>query len=288
MNVRAVIFCAVLILTAGLCMCAHAEVSPWGELSGDHFVIFFTGDQNFAKDVLEKAEQYYRQIASDLGYPRYSEFWTWDKRVKIFVYPNKRSFLQATKQPEWSEGMADYTTKQITSYAWSQGFVDSLLPHEMAHLIFRDFVGFKGEVPLWLDEGVAQWSEEAKRRIVKDYARSQYEQARLLSVQDMMRIDVRRLPESEKKVHVQLFISKSKDQPDGFIGKNELVNMYYLQAVSMVDFLVTKYGADSFADFCRQLRDGKSMEEALRFSYPTHIRNLADFQSEWRKYIEEE
>lgn len=277
----------IFVMMASLCTCFASCAFAWNVLNGEHFIIHHVGSDSFAKDVLEKAEQYYRQIATDLGYPRYSEFWTWDNRVKIFIYPNKGSFLQATKQPTWSEGMADYTSKQIVSYAWSQGFVESLLPHEMAHLVFRDFVGFKGEVPLWLDEGVAQWSEEAKRNAVKLYARKQYEQGQLLTIEDMMRIDLRRLP-SKDKIYIRAAISKA-GQPDVlFLSRDNLVNIYYLQSVSMVGFLIEKYGSSSFADFCRQLRDGKSLEEALRFSYPTNIRSLSDFERAWRLYLEEE
>ena len=61
-------------------------------VKGDHFLVYFTKDEGFAKDVLNKSELYYNRISSDLGYARYSEFWTWDKRVKIYIYPDKDSF----------------------------------------------------------------------------------------------------------------------------------------------------------------------------------------------------
>ncbi|MDD5255615.1 MAG: hypothetical protein PHR11_06160, partial [Candidatus Omnitrophica bacterium] len=104
----------------------------WQSVGGDHFLVYFTANEKFAKDVLDKAEFYYRNIATDLGYPRYSQFWTWDKRVKIYIYADRESFVKATGQAEWAEGLADYANKQIISYAWSQGFIESLLPHEMA------------------------------------------------------------------------------------------------------------------------------------------------------------
>ncbi len=134
-----------------------ARAEQWQVLNSDHFIVHFLSDEQFARDVLDKSEIYYNDIATQLGYPRYSEFWLWDKRVKIFIYADHRSYLNATGQPDWSQGMADYRQKRISSYVWSSGFLESLLPHEIAHLIFRDFVGFKGEVPVWLDEGVAQW-----------------------------------------------------------------------------------------------------------------------------------
>lgn len=262
----------------------YASAQNWKEKKSEHFIVYFETDDNFAKSVLDKAERDYNRIATELGYPRYSEFWTWDKRVKIYIYPDHKSFIRATNQPEWSHGMADYTTKQIISFVWSEGFLESLLPHEMAHLIFRDFVGFKGEVPLWLDEGVAQWAEEYKRSDMKRAIKKLYDDDTLLLVYTMMK----RNP-AEVKGQPQTFMLKTKTKKGAevplILGSDNFVNLYYLQSFSLVEFLINKYGSDCFAAFCRQLRDGKSLEEALQFAYPTQIRSLDEMETQWRKYI---
>src|SRR3989339_689719 len=193
------LFSALTLSMAVFCSCLLQEASAqnWQELKSEHFIVYFEQDENFAKEVSYKAEVYYQRIASDLGYARYSNFWTWDNRVKIYIYKEKESFLKATNQPTWSEGMADYRNKQIVSYGWSKGFVESLLPHEMAHLIFRDFVGFKGEVPLWLDEGVAQWAEEAKRSEYKAMSKYYLKKETLLALDVMMTLDIRQVKEKD-------------------------------------------------------------------------------------------
>jgi hypothetical protein len=260
-NISAFLLCALFSLSS----LVHAvKAQEWQELKSEHFIVYSVGDDQFAKDVSSKSETYYRKIASELGYQRYSGFWTWDNRVKIFIHPDRESFLRSTGQPDWSEGVANYTTKEIASYAWSEGFLDALLPHEMAHLIFRDYVGFKGEVPLWLDEGVAQWMEPKKREIVKIVMKRLIDQGKYIPLSQMMTLDIR----------------QSKNA--------EMVTNYYIQAVSMVSFLVTEYTAARFTNFCRQLRDGKSIVESLTFAYPTSIRNVDEFQVKWLKYIREE
>ena len=233
----------------------------WLEEKSEHFLVYYTNDPQFAQEVSRKAEMYYKRIASELDYQRYSDFWTWDKRVKVYIYPDRGSFLKSTDQPQWSEGMADYSSKTISSYAWSEGFLDALLPHEMAHLIFRDYVGFTGEVPLWLDEGVAQWMEPKKRELVKTAIARIAQQGKLLSVAQMMSLDIRMNEDAE------------------FVGA------YYVQAVSLVSFLVTQYGPTKFGNFCRQLRDGKTVQEALIFVYPTSIRSLEELERKWVQYI---
>jgi hypothetical protein len=180
--------------------------------------------------------------------------------------------------------MADYTNKRIISYAWSQGFVESLLPHEMAHLIFRDFVGFKGEIPLWLDEGVAQWSEKGKRQQMEAMARQLYDSDSILSLSDMMKLNIRNITGNDR-VYIRSSRTKDGDRGILFLSGDNLVNVYYLQAVSLVGFLIELYGSGDFADFCRQLREGKSLDEALRFTYPTHIRNIEELEAKWREYL---
>lgn len=259
----------------------------WQKLSGEHFFIYYTRNKDFAKNVLRAAEVYYKRIARDLGYPRYSEFWLWDKRAKIYIYPDQQSFLKATGQPKWSEGMADYQKREIVSYAWSEGFTESLLPHEIAHLIFRDFVGFTGEIPLWLDEGVAQWAETKKRSYMKELAKESYRQSKMLLVDDLMKLDIRRL-KSINRVYIRPTLTRKGKPGVLFLTPDSLVSAYYLSAVSLIGFLVERYGSQRFAEFCRGLRDGKSVEEGLRFAYPGRVSNLQDLELKWREYLEEQ
>ncbi len=262
-----------------------ADKIEWKELKGTHFIVYFSGEESFARDVLNSAERYYTQIAAELGYARYADFWTWEKRCKIYVYPDHDSFLRLTGGAEWSHGMAEYRTKTIYSYAWHEGFLDSLLPHEIAHLIFRDFIGFKGEVPLWLDEGVAQWEEEAKRPEMKAMVKDLYEKEGLLTVKDMMKLDIRML-QNKDGIHVRAALTKDGSPGVVFLSNNNLVNTYYLQSVAMIGFLIEKYGGESFTIFCRELRDGESLEEALKSAY-TVITTVAEFEKRLKEYLNE-
>jgi hypothetical protein len=264
-----------------------AFAEGWKELGGDHFIVYYTGEDKFAKEVSDEAEDYYREIAIGIGYPRYSEFWTWAKRVKIYVYSDRESYLKASDMPEWSHGMADYDKKEIMSYLWSEMFTESILPHEIAHLIFRDFVGFKGTIPLWLDEGVAQWAEKKKRKALKEMAGDLYDKDRLLTVNDMMYLDIMRFKDAAT-VHFRPTFTKEGKAATVILDTDALISTYYIVSVSIIDFLIDGYGSDRFAEFCRQLRDGKVVEEALRVAYPAKILDLSDLETRWRAYLAEE
>ena len=269
----------------------------WEEQKSEHFILYhesLRGSSDlaeqreakrlFLKSVLEKAEEYYQAIAADLGYPRYSEFWTWDKRVRIYIYPTRQQFLRETQQPQWSHGMADYTRKAVFSYILSENFMHSILPHEIAHLVFRDFVGFKGEIPLWLDEGVAQWEERTDKSAIKGQIAGLYANDALLSIDDMMNLDIRAIKINDR-IYIRMVPTSKNTKTVLFLDARHLVDTYYLQSASLVGFLIERFGSKEFAHFCRQLRDGKSVEQALIDTYPAHIRGLDDFERQWRAYV---
>lgn len=238
-----------------------AGAVEWKEEKGDHFIVYYVSNVSLAKKIRRQAEVYYNRIASDLGYPRYSNFWQWDNRVKIYVYPTADEFQKETGKPSWSKGIANYSTKEILTYEWSEGFLESLLPHEITHLIFRDFVGFKGEVPLWLDEGVAQWEEPKKREMASQVAEFLIRNHKNYPLDMLTSVDIR----------------NSQDE--------EAVHFFYMQSVSLVDYLIRKHGSQSFTVFCRRLKEGKSLNEALKAAYPNSIRNLDELEKRWKKHI---
>ena len=260
-------------------MGSFVYAQEWQEVKGDHFIVFHGKDyKDFAEQVSRKAEEYYKSISSDLGYVRYSGFWKWENRVKIYIYPDHASYIKASGRPEWSRGVADYYKKHILSYLWSENFLEVLLAHELAHLIFRDFVGFKGEVPLWLDEGVAQWEEKKYREARKRTIREAANKSDIFSLKDLMTIDTRKI-QSNDNVKVRGIDGKYRS----FKGE-VFVQSYYLQAFSLVGFLIEKHHADKFVIFCRQLRDGKSIAQTIQYVYPTQMRTLDEMEKQWVEY----
>ncbi len=142
-----------------------SEASAWQTKKSDHFILYYEGmDQTFPDRVVREAESHYGEITDALGFSRRSEFWLWEKRCRIYLYGSKEEYHTLTKQEEWSGGFSVPSDRKIVSYQGSGEFSDSILPHELAHLIFRDFLGTKnGQVPLWMDEGLAMAQEKTKR-----------------------------------------------------------------------------------------------------------------------------
>ena len=100
-----------------------------------------------------------------------------------------------------------------------------------------------------------------------------------------MKLDIRTV-KTKDEIYIRAIRDKEGKQAVLLLSGDVLVDTYYLESVSLVGFLIEKYGSDNFAHFCRQLRDGKTLKDALAFTYPTYIRNITDFEDVWRKYLE--
>ena len=237
-----------------------AVADEWKELKSEHFLVYYLEDDKLADEVSQRAEKYYEKIALDLGYSRYDNFWQWEKRAKIYVYRDRDEFLKATGAQEWSTGFANYPKREIISYAHNPKFLERLLPHELTHLIFRDFVGFKGEVPVWLDEGVAQWEEEDKRKMAVALLKGYISTSQIIPLSRL----------------TQMNIAQESNA--------EVSRKFYVEAVTLVGFLIEKYGESKFTLFCRQLRDGANINEAISFTYSDSIQDMGELEKEWIKY----
>ena len=69
-------------------------------------------------------------------------------------------------------------------------------------------------------------------------------------------------------------------------GKKQ-VEVFYVQSVSLVGFLIEEYGGSRFTRFCRSLRDGNTLEWALAVAYPDSIDTIDALEKQWRKYIKQ-
>ncbi len=234
----------------------------WFEEKTTHFVIYYRGAKDsFLYNLIDKAEDYYDRIADDLGFRRF-DFWLWDNRAKIYIYDDAEQYQQETRQPAWSAGCASPQQKTIYTYPNAQGFFDKVLPHEMGHIIFREFVGFDNPaVPVWLEEGVASYQELKRDSGVRMQLKAAVARNKFIPLEMLKNMSPQLMPDTEA------------------------VALFYLEAAGAVDFLIKEYGKDSFVLFCQELRDKRVFDRALTYAYP--LRDIKDFDDAWQHYINE-
>jgi hypothetical protein len=258
----------ILSLTALCWLCTlpgMLSAAPWQEETSQHFRVFYVEDADFATAVVEWAEHYYTQIRRDLGLnhvvTRDRVPWLWDQRCRIYLYADQRAYIQATGAPMWSGGMVRYRKRAVYSFTQASSFLEQTLPHELAHILFREFVGFQNpEVPRWLDEGVAQYAEIGRREASLKLMYQGISQDIYLPLKELDQLPVNR-------------------------AQGGTARLFYAQAVTLVHFFLDRYGSRRFIILCGKLRDGYSLERALSFATSGGIRSLTEMEDAWRQFI---
>ena len=236
--------------------------AKWKTVKSTHFVVYYNNaEEGFLNKVVERAEDYYNRIADALGFRRY-DFWLWDNRAKVYIYDDAQGYQLATGQPGWSAGAAIIQEKTIYTFPNDKGFLQTILPHEMGHIIFREFVGFNNYVvPLWLDEGVACYQEEGRRMASQMVIGRALRNNKLMSLGDLAAFNAL------------------------FAQSRESIELFYAESFSIIDYLIRKFGSDKFVLFCQVLRDKKNLEEAISYAYS--FANLKELDKAWQKYTRE-
>ena len=231
----------------------------WKEYRCQHFLIYYNNaPEDFVKNVELSAEQEYETIAQNLGFTRY-EGWTWDNRAKIYIYDDQEDYVGA-RNISWSHGMTLVQQKVIRTFPTAAGFFDSTLPHELGHIIFREFVGYKSKIPLWMDEGVAMYQEKARRWGVNKLVTKALADGKFIPLKDLS--------------HITL-----NDNTDP-----ATVELFYTEAASIVYYMITELGDYRFVNFCRQLKEGSRMDDAIHRAY-ARFENMDDLNNAWVKYL---
>lgn len=261
---RALALC--LVCLAGLCLLpGTARAQAWQEKTSTHFRVMYLQQPAFANAVLQQAEFYYRQIQLDLGLThvvqRDQRPWVWEHRCQIYLYPDRHAYQQATGAPAWSGGFVTYRQRLMYSYMGAASFLEQTLPHELAHILFREFVGLDNpRIPRWLDEGVAQYAEDGRRATAWG------------TMQQWLAQDL------------YIPLTQLQTLPLGHASSGA-VHVFYTQAATLVHFFIAVYGPRRFLDLCSNLRDGYPIERALSFATASSLTSLDALEDAWRAFL---
>jgi len=254
------IFLSVALFTTIVSFPVQAQ-DKWKKLKTRHFVIYFqNAPMNFIKEVDKAAEDDYTDISSAMGVRR-MKTWTFDDRAVIYIYDDDEHYAASARQASWSHGVASPKGKVIRSFPSAHGFFDSILPHEMTHIIFRELIGYEARVPLWLEEGVAMYYETGQRFGADKAVRKT--------------IDDTFVPLDQLS---NMFLTSGDSQ--------EKVELFYQESASAVNFLIEQLGSHKFRLFCRKLEEGNSFGQAIAAIY-TRQKNLDGLNKAWVDFLQD-
>ena len=234
----------------------------WQQMKGQNFIINYRGGvpEYFVQTVMDSAEEEFKRVPGNLGISRYPN-WMSDNKATIYIYSDETDYV-SNGAPGWSHGAAMVGEKVIKTFPSAHGFFDSTLPHELGHIIFREYVGVSADVPLWFEEGMAMYQEKAKRLGVNKAVEEAIKNGQFIPLSKLTNV---RLHSNSDENSVQLFYSES---------------------ASVVYFLITELGEWNFHKLCRELKQNTPFAEALTKTY-MRIRSFDDLNKMWMQHLED-
>ncbi|MBU4376763.1 MAG: hypothetical protein KKD29_04715 [Candidatus Omnitrophica bacterium] len=227
-------------------------------LERGHFVIYHQ-NRDLANKLSWKAEYYYKKIVGHFGVP---EFRPWEGKEKgqIYLYKTKSDYMKATGAPEWSGGIAQLSASRFATYEDSPNLATTTFPHELTHILFHLFVG-KKRMPLWVEEGMAQFEEEDETTIYrsKRFIKWNIKEGKYIRLVDLFNMRV--VPEDN-------------------------VDLFYTESASVVDHLISDNIRTSYGKFLTYLKNGEPVESALAKAYQWKYKNgISDLETRWKEFV---
>jgi hypothetical protein len=229
------------------------DVHPWQTLtSGQLSVHYYDISESFAQSMLDAGLEGMARNARDAGL-------TADDPVDIYVYPSYDDLRDAILyEPSWTGGQAfsDQNIVIMGTSGSNSGWDEDTIIHELTHVLVGHFTfSCLGDVPLWLNEGLAVYSEGPLDAQFQNSLDRAIQNDRLLSVRSIS---------------------------GAFSEVSDTANLSYAQSYSLVNFLIDTYGHDKMTELLAGLRDGLTLDQALQQTYGFDVDGLEDA---WRKAI---
>lgn len=227
-----------------------AAEADFREQQSSHFVLRYEGSQSpdpLRSEILSVLESQYNTLHNDLGItPRDS--------ITVSLY-TEQAFFDVTQAPAWTAALNDGKLRvPISGLTAMTPDLNRVLRHELTHSFIAQIT--HGNVPTWLNEGIAQLEEPASVSRVG---------ARLTAVYASgSQIPLNQLEHS--------FMGYST--PEAIVA--------YAEALAAVECIRSKYSIGDLSRILQRLGDGESIESALRNTIHS---GYAQFEGELAEYL---
>jgi hypothetical protein len=230
------------------------DVHNWQTMNnGDHLRLhWYEGDTTFAADLAKAAYNglIFNETQSGLKA---------EEPIDIYVYNGTEDLKEAILyEPSWTGGQAfpdqNIVIVGISPYDLEWG--RAAIAHELTHVLVGHLTfSCLGDVPTWLNEGLAVYSE------------GELDPASQRQLDDAIRDDT-------------LFTVRSLSS--GFSEVADKAYLSYSQSYSVTKFLIETHGQEKMTSLLVSLRGGLTIDEALMQSYGFDVDGL---ESAWREAI---
>ena len=184
------------------------------------------------------------------------------KRIFLMMFRTKESYSNYTSRPSWSVASTDVSAQSIFILE-NSNFKTNFI-HELTHIYFDGFFMPK-EPPLWMSEGFAVY----------------------IQTQNQKQKDKQWLKPFLKKFSEGKYIAF-----DEFINTEDLQNyskddvlLWYAQAYSVINYLLTSKTRDEFYQFCNNIKSGMPTSRSLYRAYGMPFNKVSSLEYAWQSYM---
>ena len=200
---------------------------------GEMTLFWYEGGESFGQGLMNACQEGLARLTQSIGA-------SLGRPVNIYVYASDNDLKGAMIfSNEWSGGVA-FTDFGIVAIGISPSELDwgkGALVHELTHLVVRQatFSPY-GQLPLWLDEGLATYNEGELDPFLRSYLDEAISKNELISVRTLC---------------------------SPFSAYPEKAYLSYAQSYSIVEYLLDNYGQDKMLGLLALLKQGNTYDEAL-------------------------
>jgi hypothetical protein len=230
------------------------DAHDWQSMNNGDFLRlhWYEGDQTFAIDLAKAAYNGLQFNETQSGLKA-------EAPIDIYVYADTNDLKEAILyEPSWTGGQA-FPDQNIVILGISEADLDwgrDAIVHELTHVLVGHLTfSCLGDVPTWLNEGLAMYSEG-----VLDPASQQ-------QLEDGIRDDT---------------LLTVRSLSSGFSEVTDKAYLSYSQSYSITKFLVETYGQEKMTSLLLALKNGMTIDEALQQTYGFNIEGL---EAAWRDAI---
>ena len=203
-------------------------------------------------ELLVAVESHLSRLELDVNIPP-------ERKPRVFIYRSSEELRDAMLfEQEWVGAVA-FTSYNIILTAVSTSSLDwakDALPHEITHLLVKEVVfGPFGDLPLWLDEGLAQYTESEMDSHSRGILDDAIAEGTLISL-------------------TSLSGSFPTDPTSAYLA--------YAESLSIVEFIISEYGWEKMRQLLDTFKGGSTNDKALLAVYGFDVAGL---ESQWKAYI---
>jgi tetratricopeptide (TPR) repeat protein len=239
---------------------SYSEPGDWQVDASDHFRLHHHNPRVSAR--LLAAAEY--QLEREAPLFALTPETAWPGKCDIFLYGSAEAYQRATGRPAWSPAVSTFildsegapTQLAIHTHQEAKLIGQTVVPHELGHLLLARVTDYVPDLPLWIQEGVATAQEPGFKvtHLLQEVA-ARRQAGTALTLAEVL---------------------NAKTYP-----RAEDVDHFYGLSYTLVDYLLTKadfehlrrFALSARTDVARALLDGYGMK-------------MEEFERNWEKHLE--